>query len=71
MSLSSSVGTRHSCEVSASAVAICVLRLYATALHTSLAGRSQVAHIGTYALAEKVDEGAHIAGYALAEIGGR
>ncbi len=25
----------------------------------------QVAHIGTYALAERVDEGAHIAGYAL------
>ncbi len=24
-----------------------------------------VAHIGTYALAERVDEGAHIAGYAL------
>ena len=27
---------------------------------------SQLAHIGTYALAERVDEGAHIAGYALA-----
>ncbi|MFB3112257.1 MAG: hypothetical protein ACE10G_09510, partial [Gemmatimonadales bacterium] len=25
----------------------------------------QAAHIGTYALAEKVPEGAHIAGYAL------
>ena len=29
----------------------------------------QVAHNGTYALAERVDEGAHIAGYALPEIG--
>ena len=34
-------------------------------------GRLQVAHIGTYALAEIVDEGAHIAGYALPEIGPR
>jgi hypothetical protein len=31
----------------------------------------QVAHIGTYALAERVDEGAHIAGYALADLGGK
>ena len=27
--------------------------------------RPQLAHIGTYALAARVDEGAHIAGYAL------
>ena len=29
----------------------------------------QVAHIGTYALPARVDKGAHIAGYALPEIG--
>jgi hypothetical protein len=29
----------------------------------------QVAHIGTYALAERLDEVAHIAGYALAGVG--
>ncbi len=31
--------------------------------------RSHPAHIGTYALAERVDEGAHIAGYALLDFG--
>ena len=30
-------------------------------------GHQQLAHIGTYALPERVDEGAHIAGYALAD----
>ena len=30
-------------------------------------GSTEEAHIGTYALAEIVDEGAHIAGYALPE----
>ena len=30
-----------------------------------LLGRTLRAHIGTYALADRVDEGAHIAGYAL------
>ncbi len=33
------------------------------------AASARPAHIGTYALAESVDEGAHIAGHALAEIG--
>jgi hypothetical protein len=32
-------------------------------------GSREVAHIGTYALAESLDQGAHIAGYALAAVG--
>ena len=40
-----------------------------SAPHVVTGGQKIAAHNGTYALAESVDEGAHIAGYALAGAG--